>query len=164
MGFLRKIDEFLEDYILAFLLLMIFLILMTQIILRTIGFSLSWAEELSRYLFAISGFLSIGYTIKKKNILKVDIITSLFPLKVRKILNIILMIITGAFFGYLGFHSIELVRRIRQFGQVSAGLGFPIWILYFCVMFSLFIVIIRSIQDIIIQVKAYNKVDLKEVL
>jgi len=67
MKVLRWLDDHLEEYILAVLLVTISCVMMLQIIMRYIfNSSLPWPEELTRYCFVWSGFLGIGYSIKRE--------------------------------------------------------------------------------------------------
>ena len=65
MKFLHKLEKNLEESILGVLLVGMALILMAQILMRVFAKnSLSWAEEIARYFYVWSVFLSIGCTIR----------------------------------------------------------------------------------------------------
>ena len=66
MKIIRWLDDNLEEALLIALLVMMTLLMGLQVFSRYIlNASLSWSEELTRYLFIWSGFLSISYCIKK---------------------------------------------------------------------------------------------------
>lgn len=150
---LRWLDNYFEETILALTLLVMFGIMQVQIIMRITSGSLSWVEELSRYLFVFSGFLSVSYTIKKKIILNVDIVTEFFPKAIRDILGVVLMAVTGLFFSYLFYHSFDLIRKMVRFKQSSAAMGMPMWWLYLVASIGFGLVIVRCAQDIAKQIR-----------
>ena len=58
---LHWLDENLEEFILVVFLIAMTLIMGIQVFCRyVLGMSLSWSEELTRYLFIWSGFLSVS--------------------------------------------------------------------------------------------------------
>ena len=66
MKIIRWLDDNLEEALLIALLVTMTLLMGLQVFSRYIlNASLSWSEELTRYLFIWSGFLSISYCIKK---------------------------------------------------------------------------------------------------
>ena len=63
---LHWLDENLEEFLLVFFLIAMTLIMGIQVFCRyVLGQSLSWSEEITRYLFIWSGFLSVSYCSEK---------------------------------------------------------------------------------------------------
>ena len=63
---LHWLDENLEEFLLVVFLIAMTLIMGIQVLSRyVLGQSLSWSEEITRYLFIWSGFLSVSYCSKK---------------------------------------------------------------------------------------------------
>ena len=63
---LHWLDENLEEFLLVVMLAAMTLIMGIQIFSRyALGQSLSWSEEVTRFLFIWSGFLSVSYCSKK---------------------------------------------------------------------------------------------------
>ncbi|MFR5079935.1 MAG: TRAP transporter small permease [[Clostridium] innocuum] len=80
MKIIRWLDDNLEEALLIALLVTMTLLMGLQVFSRYIlNASLSWSEELTRYLFIWSGFLSISYCIKKWNSIKIDQVILMFP-------------------------------------------------------------------------------------
>jgi TRAP-type C4-dicarboxylate transport system permease small subunit len=156
MKFLKTLEEHLEEYIMALLLVIIFFVMFVQIILRTLTFSLEWAEEFGRYLLVFSGFFSISYTIRKKNILKVDIITQTLPERIRKVLNLALMIISCVFFVYFWYATIDLVSKVKDTGQTMAALGWPTYFLYVGAFIGFALAGLRAAQSVFFQIKEFG--------
>ena len=80
MKIIRWLDDNLEEALLIALLVTMTLLMGLQVFSRYIlNASLSWSEELTRYLFIWSGFLSISYCIKKWISIKIDQVILMFP-------------------------------------------------------------------------------------
>ena len=63
---IKWLDENLEEALLAMLLCGMALVMGIQVFSRyALGSSLSWSEELTRYMFIWSAFLSISYCTKR---------------------------------------------------------------------------------------------------
>lgn len=156
---LKWLDRHFEESLLCLLLLVMFVIMMIQIVLRAMGNSLPWAEELTRDCLIFSGFLSLGYTIQKNTILKVDIITGLFPQRIQKVLGVLLLLVTGLTFGYLFYESIGLVQVIKGTNQISSALRFPIYLLYVTTVIGFFFGTLRCIQGMIQMIRGFFRQD-----
>ncbi|MGB9812122.1 MAG: TRAP transporter small permease [Thermovenabulum sp.] len=148
MKILKWLDEHFEEYVLSMLLALISCVMMLQVIMRYVfNSSLSWAEELSRYAFVWSAFLSIGYTIKKRTILKVDTFVEILPKGIKKIVKILVALTITIFFIYLFVNSLPAVNRIYLSKQISPAMGIPMYIIYSSTSIGFFLAIVRSIQS-----------------
>ena len=125
------------------------LILMMQILIRgTTGKALTWAEELARYFYVWSVFLSLGCTIRKKNILKVDLLLHVLPKSVQKLLALALEAMNLVLFSYLGYHAISVVNKVQLGKQTSPAMEIPMYIIYIIVPVGFFIASLRSLQQL----------------
>ena len=67
------LDEYLEEFLMVVFLIAMTLIMGIQVFSRYIlGVSLSWSEEITRYLFIWSAFLSVSLCTKKCISIKID--------------------------------------------------------------------------------------------
>ena len=74
------IDEYLEEVLLVAALAAMAVIMGVQVFCRyVLGASLSWSEELTRYIFIWAGFLSVSYCTKKCISIKIEQFVALFP-------------------------------------------------------------------------------------
>ena len=79
MKLLHWLDDNLEEMLLIILLTAMTLVMGVQVFSRYIlNASLSWSEELTRYLFIWSAFISISYCIKKWISIKIDQLINVF--------------------------------------------------------------------------------------
>lgn len=76
---LHWLDENLEEFILVIFLIAMTLIMGIQVFCRyVLGMSLSWSEELTRYLFIWCGFLSVSYCSKNAFLLRSSNLSQFF--------------------------------------------------------------------------------------
>ena len=74
------IDDYLEEVLLVAALAAMAVIMGVQVFCRyVLGASLSWSEELTRYIFIWAGFLSVSYCTKKCVSIKIEQFVALFP-------------------------------------------------------------------------------------
>lgn len=150
MRVLKWLDDHLEETAMVVLLAAISLSLLLQIIMRYIfNDALSWSEELARYCFVWSTLLSIGYSIKKGNMLRIDILVQYLPKAWRKPLDIAVELFTLGFFCLLFYNSIFVVKRIYASGQTSPAMGIPMVAIYASLLIGFFLAIVRGIQKIV---------------
>ena len=87
---LHWLDENLEEFILVIFLIAMTLIMGIQIFCRyVLGMSLSWSEELTRYLFIWCGFLSVSYCSKKCLSIKIEQFVAIFPRRGKAIFKVV---------------------------------------------------------------------------
>lgn len=154
MGVIRWIDQHLEEFILSIFLVLIACVMMLQVIMRyVVGSSLSWAEEFCRYLFIWSSLLSIGYSIRKKTILRVDSLVEMLPSNLKRLLKIVAELVVLVFFAYLLTKSIPVVKMIRDSGQTSPAMEIPMYVVYLSAVVGFLLAVIRSIQSLLETVK-----------
>lgn len=156
MNVLRKIDNNIEEYIMGILLIGIASIMFIQIFARLFGSSLSWAEEFCRYLYIWSVFLSISYTIKKKIILKVDVLINFLPTSLRNLTEVLLHLINIAFFSFLGYYSIKTIEGVRASLQTSPAMEIPMYLVYLIIPIGFFLACFRSAQHLIVMFQIFK--------
>jgi len=157
MNGLKWLNKHLEEAILVFLLATISCVMMAQIIARTFFNSMTWPEEFSRYCYIWTVFLSLGYTIKKGNMLRVGIVMDLLPQKLRKSIEIIVNIIMLVLFVILLRYSIIYTGKIKSSGQFSPAMHLPMWIMYMSTIIGFALAALRMIQEIISNISDFNK-------
>ena len=157
MRLIKWIDENLEEVFLIILLVLIASVMLLQVFMRKImNNSLSWPEEFCRYCYVWSVFFSLGYTIRKGNMLRLSIIMDHFPVIVGKIIslltNIICLIIYIAFLA----NSLTVVILLKNIGQTSTAIRLPMYIVYLCTCIGFTFALIRTIQVLFNMIKMFN--------
>lgn len=152
MKVFKWIEENLEEFIMCILLIAMACIMMIQVIARFVfSNSLGWSEELTRYLFVWSTFLSISYCIRKNLTIRIDMIVEALPKAVKKIFYIVVDLIQLVMFAYLVQPSFTYLQRTIENNQVSTAMGIPMQVIYVAPLIGFILAVIRCIQDVYFQ-------------
>ena len=152
MKLLNWLDNYFEELLMIILLILMTLIMGVQVCSRYMfNNSLSWSEEVTRYLFIWSGFISISYCTKKCISIKIEQFVEAFPKKGRAIFKIINHTIELIFFFYLMPFSILYLKSSIESGQVSPACGIPMYLVQSAPLIGFSLAIIRIIQRWIIE-------------
>lgn len=155
MNAVKWLDENLEKFILVILLTLMILIMGVQVVARYIfNSSLSWSEELTRYLFVWSAFLSLPYTIKTNIALKIDQLFTVLPEGVKKVLWVVGYVLMFVFFTFMFKNAFGVVQSSINSGQRSPALGLPMYLIQLSSLVGFGLAIIRTLQALILTVKA----------
>lgn len=158
MKVLKILDEKLELAISVVLMSLMTIIIFIQVIMRYVmKNSLSWSEELARYLFIWLIYIGISYGAKKMQHIKIEASLKLFPKKVRPIIVIIGDFLFFGFSLFIVYTSSIVVQRQIELGQVSPAMHIPIWIVYAAPLVGFVLTSIRQAQVIIYRVKKLTK-------
>lgn len=164
MNILKWLDENLEKTILCIFLSIMVVVMGVQVVARYIfNSSLSWSEELSRYLFIWSAFLSLPYTIKNGIALKIDQLLTLFSEDGKRVINIIGYILMLVFFTFMLFKATEVVQIAINSGQRSPALGLPMYLVQASSVVGFILAIVRVVQFLVINIKILYEKKTKEV-
>jgi len=146
-------DRF-EEVLLVLLLISMTLVLGVQIIARYVfQNSLTWSEELVRYLFIWSAFLGVPYCINKGASLKVVQFIDYLPAKLKNIVLMIDRVLMVVFFAAIFVFGLLVVKNSFLNGQRSPALGLPMYIVYLSVVVGSGLAIIRVIEKIVLCLK-----------
>ncbi|WP_336163718.1 TRAP transporter small permease [Fusobacterium polymorphum] len=160
---LKAIDDYLEETILLILLVLMTCIMGIQIVSRYIfQNSLTWSEELVRYMFVWSAFLGVPFCIKHGLSIKVDQFRNLFPIPLQKVLMYIDKIIIFLLFLVLFIYSFTVVKATYLSGQTSPAMQLPMWTVQISVTVSSLLSMIRSIQNLSHLVRGKIKLEQKD--
>ena len=126
---LYYLDEYLEEFVMTIMLILMAVIMGIQVTSRYVfGMSLSWSEEVTRYLFIWSAFISVSLCTKKCISIKIDQFIKIFSRRGRALIKIINLAIEFVFFAYLVPYAWRYLMTTIQSGQVSPACGIPMYI------------------------------------
>ena len=158
---IRKIWDHLEENILIASYLVFIPILTAQVISRyVLGHSLSWSEELARYIFIWQIWLGSSYCVQKNRHIRIDIFTHKLPKGAKNVFETFVAIVSIAFLIFLTFKGIKIVQMVSRMGQTSAALTLPMSYIYACIPVSCILMMIRYIEHII---KMFRSEEMEEV-
>lgn len=158
MKLIHWLDAHMEEVILGILLVMITCVSFIQVILRNIPWihSLTWAEEFCRFCWIWSVFMSLPYTLRMGNMLRVTALLDILPEKVMKVLNIMSYVVTTLCMLLLAYYSVIVVGNIYASGETSPAMLWPMWAVYSIMIVGFVLAVVRGIQQIIIHVINFN--------
>lgn len=111
------------ETILCVLLVSLVVVTFAQVVTRyVLYFSLSWSEELARYLLMWLSMLSAAYGFKMKAHFSIVFIMNRFPASVRPVMSIVVSILVCVFLSVFVVKSAEITYMVRD--QVGPATGF----------------------------------------
>lgn len=151
MKVLKWLDANLEKYCCVVLMSVMTLIIFIQVVARYVfQNSLSWSEELARYIFIWLVYLGISYGCQMRKHIKIDAALGLFPKNLRKYIVIVgdlFFLAFAVYVAYTGFgYSIKQTR-------VSSAMGIPFKYVYISTFVGFSLAVIRQIQTIIYRIR-----------
>jgi len=148
MKFLKLLNENLERWLLFAFLAGITLVLGIQIFFRfVLNNSLTWSEELARFMFIWMTFLSIGFCLKDGISLKIDTIIAVFPKKVQAVTLLIVDVLTAVFFVYLIPSAWNFAYASVLNGQISAACAIPMYFIQGSLFVGFVLAAFRAAQN-----------------
>ena len=133
------------------LVIMVFIVFIQVIMRYILGHSLSWSEELTRYMFVWLIYLGVNLGIKGDMQIKIDVLDLALKGKRRKILNIVAAAVGSYYLIQVGFRAI------------SPSLHLPMWIVYVVFPIGFALDFIEVIRRIVVILKGWNDDESKEV-
>lgn len=148
--FLKTYSDW-EEKLLVFSLAVNVLLVFAQIVMRALfNISLSWSEELSRYIFIWQIWLGTSAAYNQRQHIKVDLIYSLFKSKLaHRTIDSLVLIIWLAFNLFLAVEGVKLLQSMNARHALSAGMRLPLIYIYCVLPISSLMVALRILSDLI---------------
>jgi TRAP-type C4-dicarboxylate transport system permease small subunit len=160
---LSFLDRRVEEIIIVLCLGVMTLSIGLQVFMRYVmQSSLSWSEELARYLFVFFVYAGISYGAKMKRHIKVEAFTMWLPGRIQAAIRMIsdlLFLLFAVFIVYYGFVT---SGRIFRLNQVSPALELRMGYVYGTLPFCFILVGIRLVQSLRDSVAALIRGDKEE--
>ena len=116
------LNDSLEEFLMAVSLILMMLIMGIQVFSRyALGASLSWSEELTRYIFVWAGFLSVSYCTKKCVSIKIEQFVAMFPRRGKAVFKLVNHTFELIFFFYLNMERITNCPEAVKEGSKAPG-------------------------------------------
>lgn len=148
---MKKVYKNLEEVILCILLTLLVCVSGLQVVARYLfNNSLTWSEELCRYLYVWTGFITIGFVIKRGTIIKIDTLVMFLPGKVKKLLDVVTSLISLLVVSILFQNAVLIVQKAMASGQTSAAMKLPMWLVYLGPALGLLLAIIRLLEHLVL--------------
>ena len=154
---LQEIINTLTGIMLAILCFIIF----CQVVMRHgWGNSLSWSEELTRYLFVWVVFLGVNFGIRDDIEIKVDIISTFTHGKIRQLFDVLRYLVTLVVVSYslIGCFSLVKVGRLA----LSPTLQIPMYLVYLVFPIGFSLCLVQTLLKLIDVLKAQRRWNVEE--
>lgn len=158
MKLIKWLDEKFEETVLIYSLVFTVILIFIQVIMRRVfKNSLSWSEELARYIFLYQIWIGASYAVKRSQHLRIQIIKKHFSEKNQIKVDTFALILWLVFSVFLTILSVKLTGTIRMRGQLSPAMRIPMAYAYASVPIGCGLMSIRLVQQIIGNFKAMSK-------
>lgn len=155
MKFLRLLNDKFEEYFLVSTLAFSVALLFVQVVMRFIfENSLSWSEELARYMFIWQAWIAVGFATKHSKHINLDFAINMCSPKVKEILYWVAHIIWLAFALYMTYKAYQFTSRIFVRNTVSAAMEIKMGYVYLAVPVGCALMSFRLVQVMMAKIRA----------
>jgi len=146
-GTLLKIWDHLEEYFLVPSLMLSVALVFIQVIMRYVfKNSLSWSEELSRYLYVWQTWIGVSYSARNGSHLRITMLRDRLPKNGQMILELFVNLVWIAFGIFIIVQGMRAISVISAYGQTSSALQIPMQICYYSIPVGMFLMCIRLVE------------------
>lgn len=136
-----------EELIGACLLISMVIILFIQVCSRfVLSSSLSWSEELSRYLFIWLIYLCLGSVVLRQEHIVIDVLVARLSPSARRLVETATLLLALALTILVLWVSADIALIFLELGQTSAALGIPMWWVYAALPVGMVLAAMRTVQ------------------
>ncbi len=162
MKYVKKFLENFEGYICVAMLIVMSIVVFIQVIFRFIlKASLPWSEELCRYLLVWVSFLGGAYGVKTGAHLGIEAVTLLMPKKVRKVVEVIVLLIGIVLCAIILKLGVDIVSTQFRRMQYSPAMRIPMAYAYMALPVGMAFFILRYVLKLIETIKSWKKEEAK---
>lgn len=155
MKVLKTIWDHLEEFFLLPALAFSVCLIFAQVVMRYVFHnSLSWSEELARYLYVWITWVGVSYSAHNGTHLRITMIKDRLPKGGQHALELFITIIWVCFGIFICIQGLSAIQTIASFGQKSSALRIPMQYCYFSIPVGMVLMCIRLIESAI---KSFKK-------
>ena len=111
--------------------------------------SLTWASELTIYIFLWSTFFGAAYCFKQDAHISVTLLLERFEPSTAKVLMLASHLITFVFLFAVAYFGVEYVLFVHELEEMSVDLDIPMWIVFLVIPISFFFASYRVGEKIV---------------
>ena len=156
LNIIKKIEEGILFLFLAVILLACFF----QVIGRYTPLPFSSAfEEIAVNLFIWMTLLGAGVCVRTHSHMRMDIIDTFLPEKIKPYVDMIRELIVGVVFGYAAIIVASYIPVVKRTGMTTSSLDIPQYILYYAMPVGFGLMVFWSIVNIVMDIKKIRNGD-----
>lgn len=155
MKVIKWLDDHLEEVLMTLLLIAISVVMIVQVIARRVfNSSLSWSDELARYLLVWSAFLSVSYCVKKRISIKIDQFQNALPERAIPWIKMLRHTIVFLFCIIMLPYAATYVQQAVASGATGASIRIPMYYIQSAPLVCFVLLAIRVAQAWVREFKA----------
>lgn len=136
------VDAILTLGITAMLVLVIF-----QVIVRSVSLTVSWTEEMTRYIFIWLTFLGMSIGFRRAEHIRLLFFVDMFPQKIRKILHVFQLLASLAFLGGMMYLGLTFLQQTIAAQETAYAIQMPMYLVVLAVPVSFFLAIVGMFEE-----------------
>ena len=138
----------------AFCMFAVILLIFINVLCRDVfSFSISWSEEMTRYMFIGTLFFTLNIMVSQNAALRVDILDNfIHNQRSKHILNLITYVLTVVALLVFTLSGVMLVQA--GLTSVSPSMHIPMWIIYAMMPLGYFLALIEVLRKIATEIRA----------
>lgn len=122
------------------------IIIFVQVIMRTIfNSSLSWSEELARYLFIWQSWLGVSYCQRFSQHITIDLLKSVSNGKYKQVLEIVALLISIIAAIALAYYGMQISYSVYNLASKTTALRIPMYLIYLSMPIGCTMYVIRAV-------------------
>lgn len=146
---LAWLDSYLEETLLVSSLVVTVSLIFVQVVRRYVFHaSLSWSEELARYIFVWQIWLGASFAVKHHKHIRVEFVRSLLPQKGRRYLDILVLLLWLVMSLILVVKGGQLTQILLTRRQLSPAMRLPMAYAYAAVPVGCALMVVRLLQEL----------------
>lgn len=110
-------------------------------------------EELARYIFVWISYLAVPVAIKKRDLIRVDVIYDRLPKRLQDMSWVIVDAAMLIWAGVITIQGVLQIQTLMKFVSATPVLQIPFWVLYLILPFAFGLCVLRVLQDLLKQLK-----------
>lgn len=144
----------LEEYFLIYSMIIMVLVVFIQVIFRYIvNDSLSWSEELVRYMFMWQVWLGASLGMRINEHIRVDMFVKKLPRLGQCIMDIAVTIMILCFYAFLIWYGFLYLKDVIGKNMTSTALRLPLAVVYVSLPFGSVVITLRYIAELVRQIQ-----------
>ncbi len=143
--FLNNFEEYFVVWTMAIMTILVFIQVMMRYLFNN---SLSWSEELARFIFLWLSWIGASYAVKERSHFRVEMFANMVKGKNRKSFEILVLFVWFIFSVVMTYYGTQLILFLSETGQNSAAMEIPMSWAYASVPVGCGLMSIRLIIEI----------------
>lgn len=144
----KFLDNF-EEYFCVWTMAIMTVLVFVQVVMRYVfSNSLSWSEEVARYIFLWLSWVGASYAVRERSHFRVEMFANMIKGKARAHFEYFILIVWFLFSFFLAWYGTKLFIFLQDMGQVSPAMQMPMTWPYAAVPVGSALMCLRLIVEI----------------